>query len=65
MASEQRLMMAMVESLEKFNARLLTLGQNSENDYNLIMNKIMHNLETIQMLQNNEVNGVILNGKIF
>lgn len=51
----------MVESLENFNARLLTLSEKSDCDYNLIMNKILYNLETIQMLLNNELNGVSIN----
>lgn len=58
MGSERRLIMAMVESLENFNSRLLTLSEKSESDYYQIMNKILHNLETIELLKNNEMNGV-------
>lgn len=65
MGSERRLIIDMIKSLEKFNSRLLTLSKNSEGDYNQIMNKILYNLETIQMLRNNELNGVTINGRIF
>ena len=58
MASERRLIIDMIESLEKFNSRLLTLSEKSESDYYQIMNKILYNLETIELLKNNEMNGV-------
>ena len=62
MPYEISLIIAMVESLEKFNSRLLTLSEKSESDYNLIMNKILHNLETIELIKNNEVKGIVYNG---
>lgn len=62
MASERRLIIDMIKSLEKFNSKLLTLSEKSESDYNQIMNKILYNLETIKMLRNNELNGVYING---
>ena len=65
MGSERRLIIDMIKSLEKFNAKLLTLSEKSDCDYIQIMNKILYNLETIQMLLNNELNGVYINGKIF
>lgn len=58
MDSEKNLIIAMVESLENFNSRLLTLSEKSDSDHYQIMNKILHNLETIELLKNNEMNGV-------
>lgn len=61
MSSDNNLISSMIQSLEKFNARLLTLSEKCDCDYNLIMDKILHNLETMQMLRNNELIGVTIN----
>lgn len=57
----KQLLKDMVEGLEKQNSKLL-LSPYAEDDYKIIMNKILHNLETIQLIKNNEVEGLILNG---
>lgn len=52
----------MVECLETQNSKLLLMSYDENVSYETIMNKILHNLETIELIKNNEVEGIVYNG---
>lgn len=53
----------MVECLECENSKLLLMSYDENVSYENIMNKIFHNLETIQLIKNNKVKGIVYNGE--
>ena len=60
---DKQLFNDMVESLENQNSKLLLMSYDKNVSYENIMNKILHNLETIQLIKNNEVEGIVCNGE--
>lgn len=58
----KQLLNDMVKSLERQNSKLLLMSY-TEDDYEIIKNKILHNLDTIQLIKNNKVEGIVYNGQ--
>lgn len=53
----------MVTGLEKQNSKLATMKHDDDISYQKAMNKILHNLETIELIKNNKVEGIVYNGE--
>ena len=58
----KQLLNDMVKGLENQNSKLLLMSY-TEVDYEIIKNKILHNLDTIQLIKNNKVEGIVYNGE--